>query len=68
MTSSYYRDKWLFLQKGNPDPSELAQLARQIGFSFVDRYYQDGYYDGDSVQILCEMATAFSEPQLNAVA
>jgi len=68
MTSSYYRDKWLSLQKDSPDRSELAQLARQIGFSFVDRYYQDGYYDSDSVQILCEMATGFSQPQLNEAA
>ncbi len=64
MEPSGYRDKWHGL-KQNPCPDELARLSRQVAFSFIDRYYQDGSFEPEYIDLLCEMATSFSDMQLN---
>jgi ADP-heptose:LPS heptosyltransferase len=57
MEASVYREKWLSLREKRLKQDELAHLARQIAFSFVDRYYQNGQYMGEYIDLLCEMAT-----------
>lgn len=68
MDPSIYRKKWHKLRDGKPDPDRLPQLARQIAFSFVDKYFQSGDYVADYVDLLCEMATSYSKADLNGIA
>lgn len=67
MEPSVYRDKWLGL-KQNPRPDELSRLSRQVAFSFIDRYYQNGSFEPEYIDLLCEMATSFSDMRLNNTA
>lgn len=63
MEASVYREKWLSIREHRLKHDELIQLSRQIAFSFVDRYYQNGQYVGEYIDLLCEMAT-FSDALL----
>jgi ADP-heptose:LPS heptosyltransferase len=65
MEPSVYREKWLALKGASPSPDELSQLARQIAYSFIDRYYQNGLYGEQYIELLCEMATSFTDAELN---
>ena len=67
MNPSYYREKWHALKNSAVDGDSLAQLARQIGHSFLDHYYQDGLYEQDYIDLICEMATFFPQIELNSV-
>ena len=64
MEPSIYRNKWLGLKK-IPCPDELSRLSRQVAFSFIDRYYQDGSFEPEYIDLLCEMSTSFTDMQLN---
>jgi hypothetical protein len=64
MEPPIYRNKWLGL-KQNPCPDDLSRLSRQVAFSFIDRYYQDGSFEPEYIDLLCEMATSFSDMRLN---
>lgn len=64
MEPSVYRNKWLGL-KQNPCPDDMSRLSRQVAFSFIDRYYQDGSFEPEYIDLLCEMATSFSDLKLN---
>jgi ADP-heptose:LPS heptosyltransferase len=66
MKPSYYREKWLALKNSAVDADSLAHLSRQIGHSFLDHYYQDGHYEQDYINLICEMATAFPQIELNS--
>lgn len=63
MEASVYREKWLSLKENRLKQDELIQLSRQIAFTFVDRYYQDGRFEAEYIDLLCEMAT-FSDDAL----
>lgn len=65
MEPSIYRKKWLSLKKASCPKDGLSQLSRQVAFSFIDRYYQNGSYEPEYIDLLCEMATSFSDMQLN---
>jgi ADP-heptose:LPS heptosyltransferase len=67
MELSVYKDKWLGL-KQDPCPEELSRLSRQVAFSFIDRYYQDGSFGPEYIDLLCEIATSFSDMKLNNLA
>jgi hypothetical protein len=47
---------------------ELNHLARQIAFSFTDKYFQSGTYVAEYIRLLCEMATFHSKADLNNIA
>ncbi|MHC4205475.1 MAG: glycosyltransferase family 9 protein [Planctomycetota bacterium] len=68
MEPSIYRSKWLGLKKIPCPGEELSRLSRQVAFSFIDRYYQDGSFEPAYIDLLCEMATSFSDMQLNNTA
>ena len=68
MEPSIYRKKWLDLKKKTCPKDELSGLARQIAFSFIDRYYQDGSFEPEYIDLLCEMATSFADMQSNNIA
>ena len=68
MEPSVYREKWLTLKDASSSPDELSQLARQIAYSFIDRYYQNGLYRAEYIELLCEMATSFGDAELNNIA
>jgi len=68
MEPSIYRNKWLGLKQLSCPKDELSKLSRQIAFSFIDRYYQDGSFEPEYIDLLCEMATSFSDVQLNNTA
>ncbi len=67
MKPSHYRDKFIALQKTAFDRSELSQLARQTAGSFMDHYYQDGRYDEDYIDLMCEMATFTEDNEWNKI-
>jgi hypothetical protein len=62
------RKKWLSLRKDSCSQDALCQLSRQVALSFVDRYYQSGTYEQEYIAVLCEMATSFSDMELNNTA
>lgn len=65
MEPSVYREKWSALKHAPCSEDALSQLARQIAFSFVNRYYQNDLYRAEYIDLLCEMATSFSDARLN---
>jgi ADP-heptose:LPS heptosyltransferase len=68
MEPSIYRNKWIGLKQLSRPEDELSILSRQVAFSFIDRYYQDGSFESEYIDLLCEMATFFSDMQLNNTA
>lgn len=68
MDPAIYRKRWLRLRDGRVDADELNSLARQVAFSFVDKYFQSGKYIAKYIDLLCEMATSCPKPDLNNVA
>ncbi|MCD6184516.1 MAG: hypothetical protein J7K84_01800 [Deltaproteobacteria bacterium] len=64
MPDSSYRKKWSELKK-NIRPENLVRLSRQIAYSFLDLYLKDCHYEEDFIDLLCEMMTFSSNPQLN---
>jgi ADP-heptose:LPS heptosyltransferase len=68
MDPSIYRKKWQKLRGSKADRDELQHLARQIAFSFVDKHFQNGTYVADYIDLLCEMATSYTNADLNGIA
>lgn len=68
MELTTYRQKWHRLRESKIDPDALQQLARQIAFAFIDKYYQRGQYDPAYIDLLCEMATFHSKDELDNIA
>lgn len=68
MTPVSYRDRWVSLRGHVRDPQELNRLASQIALSFMDHYYQNGHFEEEFIQLLCEMATSFEDPQWSKAA
>jgi ADP-heptose:LPS heptosyltransferase len=65
MEPGVYRNMWSNLKKVADPKDELSQLSRKIGFSFIDRFYQKGSFESQYIDLLCEMATSFSDMELN---
>ena len=57
MTPEVYRRAWAAWQQA-PETERLRHLTRQIALSFVDRCLYNDRYEGDYIDLLCEMATA----------
>jgi ADP-heptose:LPS heptosyltransferase len=68
MEPGAYRNIWSKVKKAANPKYELSQLSRKVGFSFVDRFYQKGLFERRYIDLLCEMATSFSDAELNNVA
>ena len=68
MEPAVYRQRWHKLRESKADPEALHQLARQMAFSFTDRYFQRGLYEPAYIDLLCEMATFYSKPELDNIA
>ncbi len=65
MEPCVYRKKWLSVRENRDRQDDLVRLSRHIAFSFVDRYYQYGRYEAEYIDLLCEMATYFSDVELS---
>jgi ADP-heptose:LPS heptosyltransferase len=65
MEPSVYRTRWRALKNSSVSPDELSKMARQVAHAFIDRYYQNGLYGAEYVELLCEMATSFTDADLN---
>ena len=68
MEPSIYRKQWRDLKRASSLNDDLHQLSRKVAFSFIDRYYQNGSYVPEYIELLCEMSTSFSQPPLNNIA
>jgi ADP-heptose:LPS heptosyltransferase len=68
MEPAVYRQRWHKLRESKVDTEALQQLARQIAFSFTDRYFQRGLYEPAYIDLLCEMATFHAKPDLDNIA
>ena len=64
MISSFYRKKWLKLQK-KANEEDLRRLSKQIAYSFLDYYLKDCRYEEEYIDLLCEMTTFFDDSNLN---
>jgi ADP-heptose:LPS heptosyltransferase len=67
MDHAVYRKKWLRLREDAPDAERLQQLAREIAFSFTDKYFQNGTYVDEYIDLLCEMATSCASEELGNI-
>ena len=67
MRASYYQEQWQLLKESATETA-VESLAQRIAASFVDRYYYSDEYNREYIHLLCEMATHFSEPELNLAA
>jgi ADP-heptose:LPS heptosyltransferase len=67
MEPGVYRNMWSNLRKTTDLKEELSQLSRKIGFSFIDRFYQKGLFESQYIDLLCEIATSFSDMELNNI-
>lgn len=63
-----YRNIWSNLKKDACPRDELFQLSRKVAFSFIDRFYQKGSFEPEYIDLLCEIATSFSDMELNNIA
>jgi ADP-heptose:LPS heptosyltransferase len=68
MEPDVYRNIWSSLRTLSEPKEELTRLSRKVGFSFIDRFYQKGLFEPRYIDLLCEMATSFSDAELNNVA
>lgn len=68
MNPSFYKKKWDLLQKDPDNVEAPEQLAGQVAHSFMDRYFHDGHYEGEYIQILCEMAVFPQNPEITTAA
>ena len=65
MDPAVYRKKWHRLRDSRGHPDELQHLARQVAFSFIDKYFQNGTYVAEYIELLCQMATFYSKAELS---
>jgi hypothetical protein len=68
MEPAIYLKQWLALRETSSLKDDLYHLSRNVAFSFIDRYYQKSCYVPEYIDLLCEMATSFSQPHLNNIA
>ncbi|SPD72236.1 hypothetical protein PITCH_A1260059 [uncultured Desulfobacterium sp.] len=66
MRPEFYQNKWEGLRQ-SPTTQDLKPLARQIALSFLDYYFYNDKYEGEYIRLLCEMATAFEDEDLNLI-
>lgn len=67
MRPAFYRDQWEALKR-SPNADALKSLSHRVAATFVDRYFYSDEYNGDYIELLCEMATAFADSALNQIA
>lgn len=67
MRAAYYREQWDLL-KPNADPLALKSLSHRVASVFIDRYFYSDEYNSDYIDLICEMATCFEDPNLNQIA
>ena len=67
MRPAFYQEKWELL-RASPEPDALESLAQRIASTFVDRYFYSDEYNSRYIDLLCDMATYYSEPELNQIA
>ncbi len=68
MKKTDYSDLWPDLKSRPADHARLKRLARRIAQAFMDAYLEDGRYQEEYIELLCDMATYWKEPQLNEIA
>lgn len=68
MNGMSYREQWEAISAGGGDRRKLLRLARKVANSFMDRYFQNGRYEGRYIDLLCEMGTRFEDAVLNEIA
>lgn len=64
MKPAFYQKKWDDL-KEHVRKEELSHLSRQIALSFLDSYFYNDHHEEEYIRLLCEMATAFDDDDLN---
>ena len=67
MRPAYYQEKWQQL-KNSTDAHAIESLAQRIASTFVDRYFYSDEYNAEYIQLLCDMATHYSDSNLNQLA
>lgn len=67
MKPEFFIDQWASL-KVTPDPDSLASLSDRVASAFIDRYFYNDEYERQYIDLLCDMATCFDDPELNHIA
>lgn len=66
MTPSFFIDQWQPLRQ-KPDEKQLTQLAEQVALHFLDLHFYNDRFEPEYVRLLCEMANAFDDDNLNRI-
>ncbi len=66
MNPEIYLNRWRELQTNAAEPAAVEHLARQVALSFMDSCLYSNRYEPAYIDLLCEMATAFADPAVNA--
>lgn len=68
MNPEIYLNRWQDLKNSDsgPDVADINQLARQVALSFMDSCLYCNRYEAAYIDLLCDMATAFDDTDINA--
>jgi ADP-heptose:LPS heptosyltransferase len=67
MKPEFFVRQWEVL-KITPDPELLTSLSDRIASTFIDRYVYNDEYERQYIDLLCDMASCFDDPELNQIA
>ena len=68
MNKPPFKDLWPALKSRPADRARLKRLAHRIAHAFMNAYLEEGHYQEEYIELLCDMATYWEDPQLNEIA
>ncbi|MEX2129976.1 MAG: glycosyltransferase family 9 protein [Pseudohongiellaceae bacterium] len=66
MRPEYYQDRWKEVSKSR-DPEQIRSLAHRVAANFLERYFYSDEYNESYIDLLCRMATCYSDPALDQI-
>ncbi|MDH3999547.1 MAG: hypothetical protein OET90_12015, partial [Desulfuromonadales bacterium] len=67
MISDHYRQQWRQVLSSN-EPAACRELAEELAYTVLDRHFFNDRFESEAVGLLCEMATAFADKEMNQIA
>jgi len=59
-----YKAEWQHMKTAGSDGRSIERLVNAIADSFLDNYYRDLTYNGDFLELLCQIATFRENPRI----
>jgi len=66
MRPEYYQDRWKTVCETR-DAEQIRSLAQRVAANFLERYFYSNEYNEKYVDLLCRMATFYSDPALDQI-